>query len=370
MKNNTLVLIDWVAGLVISPAIILVKVVKKIAAKIYRPKRDGRLLIKFLGAGNYVAMSDVIDNNTTLVSAASNRAAIENFLRPKALFYIDDSGFFSLISTALGSIVFVLKGSFYEVINLETESKFAKLLTALARTEKTLGVTNVHKSYLDALIYDRCLVNPIMVGKSDSIRLLTHFELLVNEYALASIKKSQLDFLSTVRFNRLINKVVFAPSGSDTNRLRRLNVETWALIAKKIHAKFPDAVVDLVFPSIHDWQYESMKKTLSLDSRYQIRIGNYSHYLKLLADADLIVCIDSQTLHIGSRLGIPVIGFFGPTSPYGVNHLPTVYPLSKAAMCSPCMHKYFVTPCQNKAICMQFDSADLDIFDRLDELCV
>lgn len=104
-------------------------------------------------------------------------------------------------------------------------------------------------------------------------------------------------------------------------------------------------------------------------SRCKMRIGSYSDYLHTLAEADLIVCIDSQTLHIGSRLGVPVVCFFGPTSPYGVNHVSTVYPISKAAMCSPCMHKYFNTPCEDKAICMKFEGDDLNIFDRLEELC-
>lgn len=369
MKNNTLVLIDWVAGLIISPAIIFVKAAKKIAARVYRPKRDGRLIIKFLGAGNYVAMCDVIDNDTTLISAVSNKAAIERFLNPKAVFYIDDTGFFSLVRTAVGSIFFVLTGSFHEVINLETESKFSKLLTTLARSEETLGLTNIHKSYLDALIYDRYLVNPIMVSKSDVIRLLTKFELVVNKYALEPINKSQRDFMAQVSFGRTISKVVFAPAGSDTNTLRRLAVDVWVQIANKIFAKFRGASIDLVFPSMVDWQYQSMKQAFALEPRCTIKIGSYSDYLNVLKGADLIVCIDSQSLHIGSRLGVPVVCFFGPTSPYGVNHASTVYPISKAAMCSPCMHKYFDTPCKNKAICMEFSGSDLDVFDRLDELC-
>lgn len=370
MKNNTLVLIDWTTGLAISPLIILVKAVKKLASKFYRPKRNGRLLIKFLGAGNYVAMSDVIDDNTTLVSAASNRAAIERFLNPKAVFYIDDTGLFSLVRTAVGATLYVLTGSFHEVINLETESKFSKLLTTLARSEETLGLTNIHKSYLDALIYDRYLVNPIMVSKSDAIRLLTKFELVVNKYALEPINKSQKDFIEQVRFNKTISKIVFSPTGSDTNTLRRLDVDVWTKIANKIFAKFKDVSIDIVFPNMVDWQYQPMGQAFALEPRCTMKIGSYEDYLNVLKEADLIVCIDSQSLHIGCRLGVPVIGFFGPTSPYGVNYASTVYPISKAAICSPCMHKYFVTPCKNTAVCMEFSDADLGVFDRLDELCV
>ena len=370
MKNNTLVLIDWIAGLVIAPAIIIVKLIKKLAVNFYQSHRQGRLIIKFLGAGNYVAMSDVIDGNTTLISALSNKSAIEHFLKPQEVFYIDDSNFFSLVSNSFGAIFFVLKGSFHEVINLETESKFSKLLATLARSELTLGLTNAHKSYLDALIYDQYLVNPMMLSKSDSIRILTHFDLVSNEYGLAAIEKSQSDFLNHVRFKGGIKRIIFAPTGSDTNKLRRLGADLWKKVADRILLQFPDTTFDLIFPNNTDWQYESIHSILGADPCFSVRIGGYGQYLEWLAKADLVVCIDSQTLHIASKLETPVICFFGPTSPYGVNHSKNVYPISRAAMCSPCMHKYFSTPCADRAICMNFNDSDLQIFNRLGELCI
>ncbi len=332
------------------------------------PESNDRLLIKFLGAGNFVAMSDVIDKNTILVSVASNQHAIENFLKPKACFYIDDSNFLSLAITSMSAILFVCKGRFNQVVNLETESNFSKLLTTLAGARETLGLTNTHKSYLDAFIYDRYLVNPIMVSKSDSIRLLVDFQLVTNRHALASIKESQEEFLSAVRFHGPITKIVFAPSGSDTNRLRRLKDGIWQEIADKLFKKYPDISIDIIFPGVDDWQYQPMKLAFGARERCAIRIGSYSDYLNILTSADLIVCIDSQTLHISSQLGVPTVCFFGPTSPYGVKHASTVYPISKAGACSPCMHKYFSVPCKNKAVCMDFEMLDLNIFDRLDSL--
>lgn len=369
MKNNTLVLIDWTAGLIISPLIILVKAVKKVASKFYRPQRNGRLLIKFLGAGNYVAMSEVIDDNTTLVSAASNRAAIERFLNPKAVFYIDDSGFLSLVKTALGAIFCVCKGSFHEVINLETESKFAKLLTALARADRTMGITNVHKSYLDFIIYDRCIVNPVMMSKDLAIELLTDFRLIQNPHAMASIKQSQMDFFEALEFPRGIRQVAFAPTGSDTDTIRRLHPEIWSRIATKLVASFPDIKICVYFPSQLDPQYQDISALLSQLAAVEICIGNYNDYVSGIERSDLVVCIDSQTLHIANRLDVPVVCFFGPSSPYGVNHTTSTCPISMAAACSPCRHKYFTIPCEGMPVCMDFQEIDLEVFDQLRSWC-
>ncbi len=369
MKNNTLVLIDWVAGFLIGPIIIFVKIIKIAATKFHTPRRNGRLIVKFLGAGNYVAMSNLIDENTTIISALSNKSAIEYFLRPKEVFYIDDSSFSDLAMTSLGAILFAMKSSHKEVINLETESKFSKLLISLARSEVTLGVTNVHKSYMDMLIYDRYLVNPVSLGKTDSINLLTKFELIQNQPILSAIKKSQLDFLENVSFHKPILNIAFAPTGSDTDIIRRVKPDIWLMAANKLLNHFPDAKIDLFFPSKKDIQYEAFESFFTNEPRINFCVEGYKDYVQRIGESDLVVCIDSQTLHVANFYKVPVICFFGPSSPYGVNHSQFTYPISLAAACSPCRHKYFQIPCKGNVVCMDFIESDLEIFDRLRDLC-
>lgn len=369
MKNNTLVLIDWGAGFLISPLIIIIKIIKKIAVRFYKPKRSGQLVVKFLGAGNYVAMSDLIDENTTLISASSNKLAIQHFLKPRQVFYIDDSGFIPLVLTSLGAIVFVLRNSYFKVINLETESKFSKLLITLARTDITLGITNVHKSYMDKIVYDHYLVNPSMIGKSDSLTLLTSFKLIQNEHALAAIHKSQYDFLQHVKFMKTVTKIAFAPTGSDTDTIRRVKPEIWLSVANKLFSCFPNAKIDLYFPSINDIQYQELTDIFVTDKRVEIRIDSYGEYIAGIKQSNLVVCIDSQTLHVANHYEVPAICFFGPSSPYGVNHSRSTYPVSVAAACSPCRHKYFEIPCRGKTPCMDFADSDLRIFEQLGDLC-
>lgn len=369
MKNNTLVLIDWVAGLVVSPLIILVKFVKMVVGSMYRPKRHGRLIIKFLGAGNYVAMVNIIDTNTTIVSAASNRSAIEQFLKPRSVIYINDSSLSVLVFTAMRAIACVLWGSFREVINLETESKFAKLLTALARSDQALGITNVHKSYLDYIVYDRYLVNPVMMGKSIAIELLTNFRLIRNEDAMAAIVQSQNDFLNAVQFHRGLKVVAFAPTGSDTDTIRRLRADLWKSVALRLISGFPDVRINVYFPTVLDPQYEEIYASLLGLQNIQFCVGTYTEYVEGIRESDLVVCIDSQTLHVANQYGVPSVCFFGPSSPYGVNHTLSTYPISLGAACSPCRHKYFCVPCNDQPVCMGFQEKDLEIFDNLKKMC-
>lgn len=368
MKNNTLVLIDWGAGFLIGPLIIVIKILKKVASKFYKPKRSGRLIIKFLGAGNYVAMSNIIDDKATLISASSNKLAIDHFLMPKNVFYIDDSSLNSLLISSFGAIFFVLKGSFCEVINLETESKFSKLLVTLARSEVTLGVTNTHKSYMDMIIYDHYLVNPVMIGKADTLELLTNFRLIQNDHAIAAILKNQQEFLEEVRLKKSICNIAFAPTGSDTDTIRRLTPEIWHVAANKLLTTFPDAIINVYFSSENDIQYESIYSIFHSSERVNICVGSYSEYVAGISKSDLVVCIDSQTLHVANFYEVPTICFFGPSSPYGVNHTKRTYPVSLAASCSPCRHKYFEIPCRGQAPCMNFTELDLNIFDRLGNL--
>lgn len=365
MKNNTLVLIDWLVGILIFPTIISVLALKKAISLFYFTNGNGRLIIKFLGAGNYVAMSKIIDQDTVLISAISNKAAIERFIRPKTCFYIDDSSFHSLLLSSICAIFFILRKNFHEVINLEAESSFSKLLTSLARADYKFGVTNKHRSYLDAFMYDKYLVNPVMLGKSEIVNLLTNFSLVTNYYCLASIRESQKRFLRVFRKDKRVQNVVFAPSGSDTNNLRRVNVGVWKRVADKFFDGNDGLTLSIIFPNAKDQQYESFNQVFSQSIRCSMKIGSYEDYVDTLTEADLIVCIDSQSLHLGSKLQVPVICFFGPTSPYGVGHSDNVFPISKAPACSPCMHKYFCPPCDNIAVCMDFNEDDLKIFDQL-----
>lgn len=369
LKNSSLVTLDWVFGFFIIPLIFIIKGLKIGAFFYNKSVSSGVLIIKFLGSGNLIAIREVITSETYIITAKSNFSAINKFLKHKKAFYIDDSNFFSLLTTSIFAIFFILNKRFARVVNLETESKFAKLLSCIARSEENLGLTNQHRSYLDKFLYDRYLVNPLMVSRADCIKLLTKFELKTNVYTSASIQESQNNFLTSITFKSGISKIVFAPTGSDTNNLRRVDANVWKNVLIKLYRSFAEVEVYFLFPDSNDFQYQSIRNSLSLFKTCKFEICNYDNYLYHLRNCDLIICIDSQTLHIASVFKIPTICFFGPTNPYSVNSSNFIYPISHSPMCSPCMHRYFKSPCDQKAPCMLFQDEDLAIFDSLKKLC-
>lgn len=365
MKNNTLVFLDWLSGFFISPLIVVVKLFQRNPSKKVGFRNNERLIIKFLGAGNYVAISEAVNDQTTLISASSNKAAIEYFLKPKKVFYIDDSGIIPLVKTSFYAIIFVFKGSFNEAINLETESRFAKLLVALSGSKFTMGISNTHKSYLDAYIYDRYLVNPSMISKQQSISLLLNFRLIKNGNLASLIRNSQAEFYKRVKLKNPIKRVAFCPSGSDTDLARRISVDIWQFMVNKLVKQHPDVRIEVYFQSKNDFQYLDLVGMLSGYPNIEFHVGGYKNYVKGLSEQDLIICIDSQSLHIANHYDIPVICFYGPTTPYAVSFSSATYPITLSAACAPCVHKYFTKPCGNSPVCMNFTAEDLDVFDRL-----
>lgn len=366
MKNNHLVVVDWLLGFLITPAILIIIIIKYPFKKYIISKRSGTLIIKFLGAGNYIAFKDYVNNEVEILTAISNRNAINYFLRPKKIFYIDDRSYINLIFSVIKNSLILLFNSYDVVINLEPESNFAKLMSVVIRSNKILGLTNKNRSYLDFLLYDRYLVSPVMLTKIKIIDLLYDGLYSTNEHIDASIIDSQNRFIEQGFFyNKKILNIVIAPTGSDTNHLRRLAADKWHFIFKTISNKYPSCTFNLVFQNKNDWQYNSIVGELSKYKNVNIKIGNYDDYINIIKIADLVICIDSQTLHISSVLNKPVVCFFGPTSPYEVGYTKNVFPISKSVICSPCMHKYFVAPCGNLLYCMNFTDEELSFINKI-----
>ena len=101
-------------------------------SKILKANYRGILIIKFLGAGNFIAIQDTLVNkDVDILSAKSNANAIAKFNIGNRVFLIDDSNLFNLIISSLNCISRLIFINYQQVINLETESKFAKFVTAL-----------------------------------------------------------------------------------------------------------------------------------------------------------------------------------------------------------------------------------------------
>ena len=366
MKNNHLVILDLIIGFFLLPLCLIIRGLRSTLSKIFKINYRGILIIKFLGAGNFIAIQDTLVNkDVDILSARSNASAINKFNIGNRIFLIDDSNLLRLIASCLNCIYRILFINYQQVINLETESKFAKFVTALTSAKVLSGVSNAHKSYIDYFLYDKYLVNPMMLDKPEVINLLLDFKPITNHYMEHALDAHRRDFLLNIPLNN-VKRIVISPTGSNTDSIRRLSIDGgWDVVMNYLDALDGLGFIDVVFSSALDQQYSDFIVLGKKYPKVKILITKYDEFIQKIKDSDLVLTIDSQALHIAQQFKKPTISFYGPSTPFGVNFGKTTYPVTRSLICSPCRHKYLSLPCQGHAPCMKFDRKQFEIFAQI-----
>lgn len=350
-KPTSLILIDLLIGSTLLPFGYIFGKLKKI---IPHKKTNQILVIKFLGAGNFIAINQFIKkDNISIITSSENKNAIYEINSKIKLYFINHKNTFKLISSVTKVLSNVLFCKYQQIINLESESKFAKFLCSVIAAKKKTGITNIHKSYLDHLIYDYYIVNHPFLDKNELLNLLTtHIpskNTIINDFIQTHIQRN--DHL--ININKL-NKIVIAPTCSKTDYLRRLSFDQWNKIIQLFNNKKSIQSIEILFSNSDDSQYQDFNKLKDKYTKVDIKITQYQDFVFTIKKADLLLCIDSQALHLGQQFNKKVICFYGPTSPFAINLAQTTIPIYQSLSCSPCTHKYHQVPCLGKAPCMQF----------------
>ena len=358
MNSKSLILIDALLSFFVLTLSFIFRLKNKIFAKTIQSKKEKKILIiKFLGAGNLIAICNVLkDQRPTIVTVTSNISAINEFIPHSEIIAINNRNPFYLISSCFFAITKLFISKYRYVINLEAESSFAKLIASCPMSYETNGLSNKYKSFFDWFFYDYLLVSPNDVCKD---RIL---ELLLKKTSPTLNLNSKFSFNSkNANENCVINKshnmLLISPTCSLTDNNRRLDSSTWFQIISLFSKKFKKIVIS--FPSKDDPQYNEFLFNIHDSSKISIRIDPYSIFKDMIASSDLIITIDSQALHIAQNLSKNVICFYGPTSPYGVHLSKNTYVISKGFECSPCTHKYFKIPCGGSIDCMKYKNSEL-----------
>jgi ADP-heptose:LPS heptosyltransferase len=360
------VILDLIIGFFLLPLCLIIRGLRSTLSKIFKINYRGILIIKFLGAGNFIAIQDtLINKDVDILSAKSNANAITKFNIGNRVFLIDDSNLFNLIISSLNCISRLIFINYQQVINLETESKFAKFVTALTSAKVLSGVSNAHKSYIDYFLYDKYLVNPMMLDKPKVINLLLDFKAITNHYMEHALDVHRRDFLLNISLSD-VKKVVISPAGSNTDTIRRLSIDGgWSVVMNYLCALDGVDFIDIVFSSALDQQYSDFIVLCQRYSKVKIHITKYDEFIQKIKDSDLVLTIDSQALHIAQQFKKPTISFYGPSIPFGVNFEKTTYPVTRSLICSPCMHKYISRPCKDLAPCMKFDRKQFEVLTQI-----
>lgn len=356
MNNNTLVVIDGLSKAFLIPAIAVCIVWRKL---FFREKlRTNRkiLIIKLMGAGNLVACREfLIGHNVEILTSLSNKSTVEKFQLAQKTYYIDTNSLAGLFRSMPSLFRLYGEGRFESIVNMESESIFAKFITASIPAVRRMGLTNVYRSLMDGALYDRYIVAPMMLPRAEVLEMLFSNKFESNQDVVSAIQVRQEHFFSTNEKKLgMVKRVVIAPSCSTTDRLRRLSNEMWIEFLGHLNlGRFEH--IQVLFQDEKDPQFEFFAQTINMAIPCaEIVVGGYNKFVDMIAGADLLLTIDSQALHIAQQSGTLAIAFYGPTSPYGVSLTATTLPITRSFKCSPCTHKYFEPPCAGAAHCMAF----------------
>ena len=366
MNNQFLILVDTLFGVILIPLGICLHFSLKFIKKFIRTNPKRFLVIKLLGAGNFLPIKNTLARkDIDIVTVKSNFLTLKHFHIGSQIYVIDDTNILTLAITSLLVFIQLLFRDYVQVINLELESKFAKFLSLITPASILSGISSQNKSFLDSLIYDTYLVTPLMLSKAEIVSQLLSFKKKKNVLVDSLVNNHKRIFLERFFPLKNINKVSIFPSCSSTDALRRLSILDWEFILIKLSNNNKVKVINIIFANSEDCQYREFSDLLvklNLE-KIQLILTDFPNFVAIIEGSNLVVSVDSQALHISQFLHKRAIAIYGPTSPFGINLENTTYPITNSLQCSPCTHKYIKLPCNNTAPCMKFKSEYFNIFD-------
>lgn len=161
--------------------------------------------------------------------------------------------------------------------------------------------------------------------------------------------------------------VVLNPNASDLLPLRKWQGPRFVLLAQRIHAAYPNALIVLTGASSERGAVEqlcseiNLPRTVSVAGQTTLR-----ELLTLYTIADVLVTNDSGPGHFASLTPVHAVVMFGPETPRLFGSLaPATTLIWKELACSPCVSvfNHRLSPCRNN-VCMQLITVD-EVFEAV-----
>lgn len=326
-------------------------------------KGNGVLIIKFLGAGNFLSLPRICNSpDFTFLTLSSNSMTINYFFPRAKVIYVSHRSLFLMGSTFALKYLMLIFMSFRRVVNLESDSTLSKVFSLVPFCKDVRGLSTDRKNLLDEVIYNKHIV---VSGNSERGRLsgflIDDFEALIEPYFKEEVSgnkspiEAQLMKGPVSHGNR--QYIVIAPTCSITDKNRRLGAKVWLSVIMLLQNVDSDFYV--TFESEADPQFTLFKELEERFKNLTVNIMSYERFVETIRGSNGVITIDSQALHIAQYFGKEALCFFGPTSPYGINFGNKTTAISNQFHCSPCTHLYFNEPCAGKAPCQIYSDEKL-----------
>jgi ADP-heptose:LPS heptosyltransferase len=144
---------------------------------------------------------------------------------------------------------------------------------------------------------------------------------------------------------------------SDLSPERKMPIGLWIETLSWLLKNSEYQLLILGAPSDFTYQEKLLQEHFPKEERIHNVSGKLSfetYYETLHKECALLITIDSAPLHIGAKLGLPVLSLWGPTSPENLGHAGHLQRHCYLQVpCSPCVHHTEVLPCGGDNICMK-----------------
>ncbi len=351
-------LVRWIDIYIGIPLVYLIFLIKKIFRFSNLPSEVYKniLFIKFWGIGNIIMILPTASAlkkkyekvNIDLLTLTSNKDASRSAGIFRNIYTIDTAHIIKFLITSIKTFKVLIKRDYDVIVDFEQFARFSALWCALVGRKKTVGFNT--KGQHRSILYTHTTVyrNDIHITKSfyslvellgiDSTDDIEPFPLNCQEQSIKTVK----GILSREGISLQEVIVIFHVGTSKNFMLRRWPLEYFAELSERLINSFSvkiiftglveeRALVERVFAMI-----KNKERVTNLSGKL-----NFEEFISLIKLSDLVVSADTAPIHIATSLGVPVVGLYGPNTPflYGPWGKKSIW-FYKQLKCAPCITNY------------------------------
>jgi len=311
------------------------------------------LLIKTFGIGNILMLSPTFralrkrfpGARIDLLTLTSNKGILKDNPFLDRIYYFHNESLFLFVRSILKAVSGMRKEKYDVVLDFEQFAKVSAIVAFLTGAPERVGFNTPGQGR--GIIYTK------RVAYLDYTHMIDTFSRIAKPLGIDGIEPSleplpitDRERKKTEKFladNNLLNgreTVLLHPGSGPNMEFRRWEAQKFARLADLLVDNFN---VNIVISAVPEEKDLVEKITSHMKHRAVSTLGQLSikELAELISRCKFIVSNDTCPVHIASAMGTPVVGFYGPNTPYlygprGDNNL-IFY---RDPYCSPCITNY------------------------------
>ncbi|MBT4890296.1 MAG: glycosyltransferase family 9 protein [Rhodospirillales bacterium] len=344
MKTETMRIIDRYVGI---PVCI---VLSWLAPLITRKQNNNVVVVcKFFGIGSICLSYPLIyelkkqGKEIVYLTFASNEPMVR-FLGVDRCITINSKSFGAFVFDVLKAVWQLRRIKPGAFLNLEFFSKFSAIMSVLSGAAVRSGFYMLH-SAIGKLYTHRTNLNLYRPVSENFLNVGTMTG-VVSDSQKPDFYPDTFHIPDTAKLPSQVsgNYIVVNAESSETIReLKSWPTENWVRLIISLREERPEYSLVLIGANAGEIQNTELSKLIGANQGIINCVGrtSFDEFTGLIANAALVVTIDSGPVHLSALMKRPTVAMFGPETPTLYGHkLPWVRSFYKGLICSPCLAIY------------------------------